>query len=223
MKKINLFIASVVALLVFASCGVGSNDNVYTKKAAVYKAAIKKLNAAADAEHQDQDGQNQCAALPEVVAVGGSHAAECAGEAVNGSGRQRGAGEGADHVLQDPAHDHGITNGQCQRTQHRNQTQCAAGSLLTQSALRSHTEGIHRACAGCAAERHLTDDAGGADEQNKQQIRNQEGTAAVCCHTGREQPDIAHADGRADAGQNEAPPGGKAVSAGLGGIGMFHD
>ena len=49
MKKINLLIASVVALLVFASCGAGSNDNVYTKKAAVYKAAIKKLNAASDA------------------------------------------------------------------------------------------------------------------------------------------------------------------------------
>ena len=49
MKKINLLIASVVALLVFASCGAGSNDNVYTKKAAVYKAAIKKLNAATDA------------------------------------------------------------------------------------------------------------------------------------------------------------------------------
>ena len=49
MKKINLLIASVVALLVFASCGAGSNDNVYTKKAAVYEAAIKKLNAASDA------------------------------------------------------------------------------------------------------------------------------------------------------------------------------
>ena len=49
MKKINLLIASVVALLVFASCGAGLNDNVYTKKAAVYKAAIKKLNAASDA------------------------------------------------------------------------------------------------------------------------------------------------------------------------------
>ena len=49
MKKINLLIASVIALLVFASCGAGSNDNVYTKKAAVYKAAIKKLNAASDA------------------------------------------------------------------------------------------------------------------------------------------------------------------------------
>ena len=49
MKKINLLIASVVALLVFASCGAGSNGNVYTKKAAVYKAAIKKLNAATDA------------------------------------------------------------------------------------------------------------------------------------------------------------------------------
>ena len=49
MKKINLFIASIVALLVFASCGAGSNDNVYAKKAAAYKAAIAKLNGAADA------------------------------------------------------------------------------------------------------------------------------------------------------------------------------
>ena len=58
MKKINLFIASVVALLVFASCGDGSNDNVYTNKAAVYKAAIKKLNAAADAAALNEVNSN---------------------------------------------------------------------------------------------------------------------------------------------------------------------
>ena len=65
MKKINLFIASVVALLVFASCGAGSNDNVYTKKAAVYKAAIKKLSAAADAAALNEVNAN----LEKVIAT----------------------------------------------------------------------------------------------------------------------------------------------------------
>lgn len=56
MRKTNVFCACFIALFaMFAliSCGTGASkeevrDNVYTKKAAVYKAAAEKLGAATD-------------------------------------------------------------------------------------------------------------------------------------------------------------------------------
>lgn len=50
MKRINVFSAfmiAVMAMFAVLSCG-GSADSVFTKKTAVYKAAIEKINAAAD-------------------------------------------------------------------------------------------------------------------------------------------------------------------------------
>lgn len=50
MKKINVFLVCMIAVFAILSCATDAvKENVYTKKAAAYKAATAKVNAAADA------------------------------------------------------------------------------------------------------------------------------------------------------------------------------
>ena len=56
-----------------------------------------------------------------------------------------------------------------------------------------------------APESHLTDHAGKADEQYKDNIRDQECRAAEFTDTVREHPYICHAHGAADTGDDKSP------------------
>lgn len=50
MKKINVFSVCMIAVFAILSCATDAvKENVYTKKAAAYKAATAKVDAAADA------------------------------------------------------------------------------------------------------------------------------------------------------------------------------
>lgn len=66
--------------------------------------------------------------------------------------------------------------------------------------LGAHAERAYRACLCAAAERELFNNTGSADQDNKKEIRQQEGHASVLLNHDRETPDIAHADGRTDTG-----------------------
>jgi len=114
-------------------------------------------------------------------------------------------------VLEDPAHDDGIADGQRHGAENRDEADGFA-DLAVAAQLGALTERADGACAGGTAECELADNAGGADEDNADEIRNQECHAAPKGDHDGEAPDVAHADGGTDAGQNKAPFGFKAVA-----------
>ena len=121
------------------------------------------------------------------------------------------AGDGDRGVLEDPAHDDGIADGQRHGAEDRNEADGFA-DLFVAAQLGALTERADGACAGGTAERELADDAGGADENDADEIRDEERHAAPDGDHDGETPDVAHADGGTDAGQNKAPFGFKAVA-----------
>ena len=121
------------------------------------------------------------------------------------------AGDGDRGILEDPAHDDGVANGQRHGAENRDEADGFA-DLAVAAQLGALTERADGACAGGTAERELADNAGGADEDNADEIRNQECHAAPKGDHDGEAPDVAHADGGTDAGEDETPPAGKAVT-----------
>lgn len=121
------------------------------------------------------------------------------------------AGDGDRGVLEDPAHDDGIADGQRHGAEDRNEADGFA-DLFVAAQLGALTERADGACASGTAERELADDAGGADEDDADEIRDEERHAAPDGDHDGETPDVAHADGGTDAGQNKAPFGFKAVA-----------
>ena len=174
---------------------------------------IRLFNAAGDAERHDDKAHRDRDHDPDIRAPRAGGGVEAADDSVHvlPHGGQA-AVKRQERILEDPAHDAGVADGQRQRAEHRDIADQFAGPALAPARLGAHAESVDRPRAGCAAERELPDDAGGADENDKQKIRQQEGHAAPLGHQRRKAPDVAHADGRADAGDDEAAAAAKAVA-----------
>ena len=68
-----------------------------------------------------------------------------------------------------------------------------------------------RARGRSAAHGEFSRKADVAEDADEQQVDQQERAAAVCAHFVWKTPDVRHADGRTDRGQDKAPPAGKAL------------
>ena len=121
------------------------------------------------------------------------------------------AGDGDKGVLEDPAHDDRVTDRESHRADDRDKADAFA-DLAVAAESRAFAESADGAGAGGTAECELADNAGGADEDDADEIRNQECHAAPKGDHDGEAPDVAHADGGTDAGEDETPPAGKAVT-----------
>ena len=107
-------------------------------------------------------------------------------------------------VFENPAYNDGISDGQGQRGDNRYQCQGFAEAFAFAGHFGGLTEGTHRACTHGTAEGHFTDDTGKADDDDTYEIRNQEGCTTQGRYSGREEPDVPHAHGRTDAGNDES-------------------
>ena len=199
-----------------AFCGTGLHEDIYRQtnkqnEEQRHHNFVCFFDPFADTEHCDQHTDHQCAKLPSVIAEGTCHAAESTCIAINICVSQGGACECADSIFQDPAHNNGIANGHSQSTDHRDQPQ-SFPQFAFALAFQSHTEGIYGAGTGRAAEGHFTDHAGSADQYNKDEIRDDEGSAAIEGYPGREHPKVAHTNSRADTGKNKTKSGGKRIT-----------
>ena len=170
------------------------------------------FNAFAHAERHDNDGHSHAGHLP--ARVSGGSGAKLGAEGVQTVQSGQRAGDGSGGVLEDPPGHHGIADGQSQRTQYRDQTQQLARLFGAEAQLGGCAEGVDGAGAGSTAKGHLSNHAGRADDDHEDQIGDQEGGPAVLGDPGREQPDVAHAHRRTNAGQNEAPFGAPGISFG---------
>ena len=171
------------------------------------------FNAAGNTERHDEKAHRNCDHDPDVRAPRAGSGIEAADDRIHilTHGRQA-AVKRQKRILEDPAHDAGVADGQCQRPEHRDVTDELARLAFSEARLGAHTERADRACAARAAECKLPDDAGRGDEDDKEEVRDEEGHAAPLGHQRREAPDVAHADGRADAGDDEAAAAAKAVA-----------
>ena len=113
-----------------------------------------------------------------------------------GVARHERAEQGVDERLEDVRHDDGVADGDAQRPGQRQPAEQAAdlsGGLAARGP--RVLIGAERAGAGAAAHGELRRQADGAEDDHKQQVDQQEGSAAVAAHLVREAPDVGHADG----------------------------
>ena len=174
---------------------------------------IRLFNAARDAKRHDDKAHRDRDDDPDIRTPRAGGGVESADDSIHvlPHGRQA-AVKRQERILKDPAHDAGVADGQRQRAEHRDIADQFAGPALTPERLGAHAKSVDRPRTGRAAERELSDDTGGADENDKQEIRQQEGHAAPLGHQRWKAPDVAHADGRADTGDDEAAAAAKAVA-----------
>ena len=185
---------------------------------------VSLLNAACNAHYHDRKGNDQCNDLPYAVAdaeeTGRRHCLEGFGKRFClRSGRaeraadsahiraeaEQAAGEGHEGVLEDPAENDRVADGQHQCADDRDSADGLTGFFIAAALTGTHTERTNRTCSCTAAESELLDNAGTADQNYKDEIGKQEGHAAVLLHHDRETPDVAHANSRTDTCQNKAP------------------
>ena len=172
-------------------------------------------HAVADAEdsalEHHADGLAQGGGLRSRAAEGAADGAHVLAHGVQA------AGEGHEGVLEDPAHDHGVADGQHHGADDGDEADGLAQLPVAVSGLGGVAEGVNGTRLGPAAQSELLHDAGVAHQQDDDEVGDQEGQAAPAGHHDGEAPDVAHADGGADAGQNKAPLALKSV-AGLQGL-----
>ena len=110
-----------------------------------------------------------------------------------------------DKVLNEPADDHGIANGNAERAQHGNNANNTADFVTVFHA--AHFERLRKRAHGTRAhsttKRHFANDARNAQHHNEEQIGNQERRATVLGYAIREQPNARKAHRRANAGNDE--------------------
>ena len=185
---------------------------------------IGLFNAVAHAECHDGQRGHQTHDQPYAVAdaedaIAEHHAQGLAQSLCLGSGAAEGAADGRHigahsvqaagnthpAVLEDPAHDHGVANGQHHRA---DDGECADGlaqPLITGAFLGSLAEGDHGAALCPTAQCEFFNDTGGTDQKYEQEVGDQERHAPELLHHDGEAPNITHTNGRANAGQNKAP------------------
>ena len=171
------------------------------------------FNAAGNAERHDEKAHRNCDHDPDICAPRVGSGIEAADDRIHvlTHGRQS-AVKRQKCILEDPTHDAGVADGQRQRPEHRDVTDELARLAFAEARLGAHAERADRTGAARAAECKFSDDAGRGDEDDKEEVRDEEGHAAPLGHQRREAPDVAHTDGRADAGDDEAAAAAKAVA-----------
>lgn len=119
----------------------------------------------------DDDGHND----PDVGAPSAGSGAEGAADDVHilSHGEQT-AGEGHEGVLEDPAHDHGVANSQGQRADDGNGADSLSDTLFAGTQLSAHAESAHGTSRCGAAQSEFLNNAGGPDEDHKEEIGEQE-------------------------------------------------
>lgn len=112
---------------------------------------------------------------PEIIAPAAGRAVEAVDDDIHilSHGKES-AVERQRKILEDPAHHAAVADGERQRAEHWDIADrlARAASAAQGSRLPERADG---AGAGGAAKRHLADDAGRADQKNKEEIRQQEG------------------------------------------------
>ena len=154
--------------------------------------------AVADAE---EAGRRHCLeGFAEGLSLRCGHAERTADRAHVGAEAVQAAGDRQECVLEDPAENDRVADREHQRADDRDSAEGLASLVAAGPLLGAHAERAYRACLCAAAERELFNNTGSADQDNKKEIRQQEGHASVLLNHDRETPDIAHADGRTDTG-----------------------
>lgn len=173
---------------------------------------VRPLDAAAHAEGHDGEVDRQRDHQPEIIAPAAGRAVEAVDDDIHilSHGKES-AVERQRKILEDPAHHAAVADGKRQRAEHRDIADrlARAASAAQGSRLSERADG---AGAGGAAKRHLADDAGRADQKDKEEIRQQEGHAAPRGHEIGKAPDVAHAHRAADAGEDKAPAAAECVA-----------
>ena len=173
---------------------------------------VRPLDAAAHAEGHDGEVDRQRDHQPEIIAPAAGRAVEAVDDDVHilSHGKES-AVERQRKILEDPAYHAAVADGERQRAEHRDIADrlARAASAAQGSRLSERADG---AGAGGAAKRHLADDAGRADQKDKEEIRQQEGHAAPRGHEIGKAPDVAHAHCAADAGEDKAPAAAECVA-----------
>ena len=164
---------------------------------------VDALNAARDADDHDDEGYCQAGHVIGNVAEARGDAAEIGAHALL---RHDLARKRAHEVVERPAQDDGVSHGDGQRAQRGDEADSLADGAAVLDAAQLHglAEGAHGAGAHRAAERHLTDDAGHTQHDDKDQVRDEEGGSAELCHPVGEEPDVGHAHRAAHAGEDKA-------------------
>ena len=121
------------------------------------------------------------------------------------------AGDGDKGVLEDPAHDDRVTDREGHRADDRDKADAFA-DLAVAAESRAFAESADGAGAGRTAESKLADNAGRTNQENADEVRDKKRHSAPYRDHDGEAPDVAHADGGTDAGEDETPPAGKAVT-----------
>ena len=192
------------------------------------------LNAACNAHRHDDDGNHDRHDDPEAVADAEDTVADHHADAfAEGPGlrsrcaerradlihilpqREQLAAEAHLGVLEDPAHNDRVADRKAHRTDDRQRADDLTGGLLAGALLHRLAERAYRARAAPAAEGELLHNARSTDQQYEQEVRQQEGHAAIGRDHVREAPDVRHTDCGADTGNDKAPFALKPV-AGLG-------
>ncbi len=135
------------------------------------------FNAAAHAQRHDDQCDEHTGNLPRGVPCG--RGVKPGGERPHVGQPVQSAGERSSQIVEDPPHNHRVTDGHGQRAKHRDEAQSTARTFASAAAFCGLPKGVDGAAAGGTAEGHFTDYAGRADERHKNQIGNQKGCTAV--------------------------------------------
>ncbi len=172
------------------------------------------LDAGGHAQHQNQDGQGHGDEVP-------GHRAEVHRQGVKegcGVPGQDGAGHRPGDVPQHPAHHHRVADGDAQHAQQGHDADDFSAPLAP--SFQGIVKGADGARAGEAAQGEFTGQSGIAEQGHKDEVGDEKRAAAVLANPVGEEPDVAHADGRAHSRQNKA--GRAAELSAVGGVVMGH-
>ena len=159
---------------------------------------VDALDSAVDAGDHDDEGNGQGQHVP-ADAAKVAHDGAKVGAGITGQHR---SGDRPGGIAQDPRHDYGISDANGQRARHGNDADAFQRQIMPGQGL---AEGAQRAGPPPAAKGDLAGHADQTQEQRDGKIGDQERAAAVFGGPVRKGPDVGHAHGGADAGQDESP------------------
>ena len=129
--------------------------------------------------------------------------------------RHKLAVERGHEVVARPTEHYGVPDGDGERSQGGNESDDLTDALAVPHAAHLHgaAECAHRASAHSPTEGHFSNHARKAQQRHENEVRDEEGRAAQLSHAIGKQPDIGHAHGAANAGEDEARMCGPGIAA----------
>ena len=169
---------------------------------------VQLLNALGGAQQQTSAAQHYDGGVAGNVAQSAAHG----GEVCGGIGGHQIACDAAQQTLQYPAQNDGVANGNAQRAKQGN-----PAKRIAQLALAAGCEAVfvcaQSTCLCAAADGKFCGQTHQTEQHYENNIGNQKCSAAVLAQTVGEQPNVAHANCGANAGQHEAQTCAKAAIA----------